>query len=146
MEAQVEELTGGVELVAGFGVFELALHDVDEEADYDAAVFGLLADDFGEGLGFLIFLLREHWFYDREVHSGVSRGWWQGFLFTTESAEIFGAGGYPLLEKLRKTFLLGLGADVARGFLASVVVVVYDSEIPTLGMQPGYASGGVCRS
>ena len=32
------------------------------------------------------------------------------FLFTTESAEIFGAGGYPLLEKLRKTFLLGVGA------------------------------------
>ena len=81
MEAEVEELTGGVETVAGLGVFELALHDVDQEADYDAAVFGLLADDVGEGgrLGFrvvgLIFLLREHWFYDREVHSGVSRGW-----------------------------------------------------------------------
>ena len=54
VEAEVEELTGGVETVAGFGVFELALHDVDEEADYDAAVFGLLADDVGEGgrLGF----------------------------------------------------------------------------------------------
>ena len=81
VEAEVEELTGGVETVAGLGVFELALHDVDQEADYDAAVFGLLADDVGEGgrLGFrvvgLIFLLREHWFYDREVHSGVSRGW-----------------------------------------------------------------------
>ena len=34
-----------------------------------------------------------------------------GFLFTTESAEIFGAGGYPLLEKLRKTFLLGVGGE-----------------------------------
>ena len=56
------------------------------------------------------------------------------FLFTTESTEIFGAGGYPLLEKLRKTFLLGVGgADVARGFLASVVAVVYDFETPTLG-------------
>ena len=33
-EAQVEELTGGVEAVAGFGMFEAALHDVDEEADY----------------------------------------------------------------------------------------------------------------
>ena len=49
VEAEVEELTGGVETVAGLGVFELALHDVDEEADYDAAVFGFLADDFGEG-------------------------------------------------------------------------------------------------
>ena len=40
-----------------------------------------------------------------------------GFLFTTESAEgaegaeNFGAGGYPLLEKLRKTFLLGVGGE-----------------------------------
>ena len=59
-------MTGGVELVAGLGVFEVALHDVDEESDYDAAVFGLLADDVGEGgrLGFrvvgLIFWLSEH--------------------------------------------------------------------------------------
>ena len=66
VEAEVEELTGGVETVAGLGVFELALHDVDEESDYDAAVFGLLADDVGEGgrsgfrVGGLIFLLREH--------------------------------------------------------------------------------------
>ena len=51
VEAEVEELTGGVETVAGLGVFELALHDVDQEADYQAAVFGLLADDFGEGGG-----------------------------------------------------------------------------------------------
>ena len=68
VEAEVEELTGGVKTVAGLGVFELALHDVDEEPDYDAAVIGLLADDVGEGgrSGFridgLIFLLREHWF------------------------------------------------------------------------------------
>ena len=34
MEAKVQELTGGVEAVAGLGVFEVALHDVDEEADY----------------------------------------------------------------------------------------------------------------
>ena len=60
VEAEVEELTGGVELVAGLGVFEVALHDVDEEADYEAAVFGFLADDVGEGLGFLIFWLSEH--------------------------------------------------------------------------------------
>ena len=40
--------------MAGLGVFELALHDVDEESDYDAAVFG--ADDVGEGgrLGFRV--------------------------------------------------------------------------------------------
>ena len=49
VEAEVEELTGGVELVAGLGVFELALHGVDKESDYDAAVFGFLADDVGEG-------------------------------------------------------------------------------------------------
>ena len=49
VEAEVEELTGGVETVAGLGVFELALHGVDEESDNQAAVFGLLADDFGEG-------------------------------------------------------------------------------------------------
>ena len=34
VEAKVQELTGGVELVAGLGVFEVALHDVYEEADY----------------------------------------------------------------------------------------------------------------
>ena len=34
MEAKVEELTGGVEAVAGLGMFEEALHDVYEEADY----------------------------------------------------------------------------------------------------------------
>ena len=49
IEAEVEELSGGVEAVAGFGVIDLALHDVDEEADYEPAVVGLLADDVGEG-------------------------------------------------------------------------------------------------
>ena len=34
MEAEVEELAGGVETVTGFGVIDLALHHVDEEADY----------------------------------------------------------------------------------------------------------------
>ena len=34
MEAEVQELAGGVEAVAGLGVFEEALHDVYEEADY----------------------------------------------------------------------------------------------------------------
>ena len=34
VEAKVEELAGGVEAVAGLGLFEEALHDVDEEADY----------------------------------------------------------------------------------------------------------------
>ncbi len=34
MEAKVEKLAGGVEAVAGLGLFEEALHDVDEEADY----------------------------------------------------------------------------------------------------------------
>ena len=38
-----------------------------------------------------------------------------GFLFTAESTEIFGAGGYPLLEKLRNTFLLGVGEDDGSG-------------------------------
>ena len=33
-EAEVEELTGGVELAAGFGVFDEALHDFYQEADY----------------------------------------------------------------------------------------------------------------
>ena len=34
IEAEVEELSGGVEAVAGFGIIDLALHDVDEETDY----------------------------------------------------------------------------------------------------------------
>ena len=34
IEAEVEELPGGVEAVAGFGIIDLALHDVDEETDY----------------------------------------------------------------------------------------------------------------
>ena len=33
MEAKVEELTGGVEAVAGLGLFEEALHDVYQEAN-----------------------------------------------------------------------------------------------------------------
>ena len=49
MEAEVEKLAGGVKAVAGLGVIDLALHDVDEEADYLPAVVGLLADDVGEG-------------------------------------------------------------------------------------------------
>ena len=65
------------------------------------------------------------------------------FVYHGERGDFW--GGHPLLEKLRKTFLLGLGADVARGFLASVVVVVYDSEIPTLGIQPAYAACGIRR-
>ena len=48
---EVEELTGSVEAVAGLGVFEAALHEVDEEADDQPAVVGLLADDVSEGLG-----------------------------------------------------------------------------------------------
>ena len=51
MEAEVEELPGGVEAVAGFGIVDVALHDVDEEADYVPAIVGLLADDVGEGFG-----------------------------------------------------------------------------------------------
>ena len=53
-EAEVEELPGGVEAVAGFGIGDVALHDVDEETDYKAAVAGLLADDVGEGFGIFI--------------------------------------------------------------------------------------------
>ena len=44
-----------------------------------------------------------------------------GVLFTAESAEIFGAGGYPLLEKLRKTFcwvLAGVGSAALTGYSA----------------------------
>ena len=55
IEAEVEELPGGVEPVARFGVIDLALHDIDEETDYKPAVVGLLADDVGEG--FWIFLV-----------------------------------------------------------------------------------------
>ena len=56
--------------------------------------------------------VREHWFDDREVHSGVSRGWWhKGVRFQRRGRK--GRGGFlgwgdPLLEKLRKTFLLGI--------------------------------------
>ena len=58
-------MAGGVEAVAGLGVIDLALHDVDEEADYVPAVVGLLADDVGEGLGvfFGLVFCGEHMFY-----------------------------------------------------------------------------------
>ena len=49
-------MPGGVEAVAGFGIIDLALHDVDEETDYEPAVVGLLADDVGEGFGIFIVL------------------------------------------------------------------------------------------
>ena len=50
IEAEVEELPSGVEPVAGLGVIDLALHDVDEEPDYEPAIVGFLADDVGEDL------------------------------------------------------------------------------------------------
>ena len=50
--AEVEELTGGVKAMAGPGTFQIALHEVDEKADDEPAVIGLLADDVGEGLSF----------------------------------------------------------------------------------------------
>ena len=48
VEAEAEEFSGGGEPVAGFEVGELALHDVDEEADGGASEVGFLADDLGE--------------------------------------------------------------------------------------------------
>ena len=65
IEAEVEELPGGVEAVARFGVIDLALHDIDEEPDYKAAVVGLLADDVGEGFRVFFGLVFwcEHVFY-----------------------------------------------------------------------------------
>ena len=55
----------GVKAVAGLGVIDLALHDVDEETDYVPAVVGLLADDVGEGFGgfFGLLFCGEHMFY-----------------------------------------------------------------------------------
>jgi hypothetical protein len=47
--AEVEELAGGVKAMAGLDVVGAALHEVDEEADDEPAVVGLLADDVGEG-------------------------------------------------------------------------------------------------
>ena len=69
-------MAGGVEAVAGLGVIDLALHDVDEEADYVPAVVGLLADDVGEGLGVFFGLLfcGEHMFYDNGCRRLGSRG------------------------------------------------------------------------
>ena len=48
--AKVEEFTGSVETMAGLGIFQATLHEVDEEADNEPAVVGLLPDDVGEGL------------------------------------------------------------------------------------------------
>ena len=79
MEAEVEELAGGVEAVAGFGVIDLALHDVDEETDYYAAVVGLLADDVGEGCGgfFGLLFCGEHVFYGNGCGGIGSMGGWR---------------------------------------------------------------------
>ena len=49
VEAEAEEFPGGGEPVARFEVRELALHDVDEEADGGASEVGFIADDLGEG-------------------------------------------------------------------------------------------------
>ena len=56
----LSELAGGVEAVAGLGVFDLE-HDVDEEADYLPAVVGLLADDVGEGWWLIFGLVCFRW-------------------------------------------------------------------------------------
>ena len=50
-ETEVEELTGGIKAMARFGIFQAALHEVDEEADDEPAVVGLFADDVSEGRG-----------------------------------------------------------------------------------------------
>ena len=72
-------MAGGVEAVAGFGVIDLALHDVDEEADYVPAVVGLLADDVGEGFGVFFGLLfcGEHMFYITGCGRLGSMGKWR---------------------------------------------------------------------
>ncbi len=49
-EAELEELAGGIEPMAGAGIFQAALHDIDEEADDKATVAGLLPNNVGEGL------------------------------------------------------------------------------------------------
>ena len=79
IEAEVEELAGGVEPVAGLGVIDLALHDVDEETDYEPAVVGLLADDVGEGNGdfFGLLFCGEHMFYCNGCRRLGSTGCWQ---------------------------------------------------------------------
>ena len=70
----------GVEAMAGFGIIDLALHDVDEEADNVPAVVGLLADDVGEGVGvfFSMLFCGERMFY----RNGCGRlglwGEWRG--------------------------------------------------------------------
>ena len=50
-ETEVEELTGGIKAMARLGIFQAALHEVDEEADDEPAVAGLFADDVSEGRG-----------------------------------------------------------------------------------------------
>ena len=72
IEAEVEELPGGVEPVAGLGVIDLALHDVDEEPDYEPAVVGLLADDVGEAIwrfSSVCCSVCEHVFYNYRVQA-----------------------------------------------------------------------------
>ena len=80
IEAEVEELPRGVEAVAGLGVIDLALHDVDEETDYEPAVVGFLADDVGEGYGdfFGLVFCGEHMFYGNGCRRMGSRGEWRG--------------------------------------------------------------------
>ena len=79
IEAEVEELACGVEAMAGFGIIDLALHDVDEEADNVPAVVGLLADDVGEGVGVFFGLLFccEHVFYVNGCGGIGSTGRWR---------------------------------------------------------------------
>ena len=48
VEAAAQELPGGCEPVVGLEAGEAAPHDVDEEADGDTAVVGLLANDLGK--------------------------------------------------------------------------------------------------
>ena len=82
IEAEVEELSVGVEPVAGFGIVDLALHDVDEEADDFPAVVGLLAYDFGEGwllvFDFGLGFCGEHMFYGNGSGRLGSTGEWRG--------------------------------------------------------------------
>ena len=74
--------------MAGFGVIDLALHDVDEEADYNPAIVGLLADDVGEGYGdfFGLVFFGEHMFYGNGCRRLGSRGEWRGGGFVLGAA------------------------------------------------------------